>query len=68
MSIIENLKLKKEVKKIRLSVKIDEDLKSDLSKICDENEIKIDDFVNEVLRQSYQKEVKKNKKSEVWNG
>ena len=62
MSIIENLKLKKEVKKIRLSVKIDEDLKSDLSKICDENEIKIDDFVNEVLRQSYQKEVKKIKK------
>ncbi|NOQ32516.1 MAG: hypothetical protein GQ570_15530 [Helicobacteraceae bacterium] len=59
MSIIENLKEKKVIKRERFSVKIDVDVKSDLVEVCKFHEIKIDDFVNEVLRSFVKKEKKK---------
>jgi len=64
MSIINDLKSKKVIKKTRLSVKIDENLKIDLTELCEMYEIKADDFVNEALKQAVAKESKKIQKVE----
>ena len=65
MSIISELKSKKSDKKIRLSVKINESLKNDLAELCEIYEVKMDDFVNEALKQAMAKENKKIQKQEV---
>ncbi len=64
MSIINSIKVKKVIGKTRLSVKVDENLKNELIELCEIHEIKIDDFVNESLRQELVKESKKIKKME----
>ena len=64
MSIINDLKAKKVIKKTRLSVKVDETLKNELTELCEIFEVKTDDFVNEALKQAIAKESKKIQKGE----
>jgi len=64
MSIINDLKAKKVIKKTRLSVKVDETLKNELTELCEMFEVKTDDFVNEALKQAIAKESKKIQKVE----
>ena len=64
MSIINDLKAKKVIKKTRLSVKVDETLKNELTELCEMFEVKTDDFVNEALKQAIVKESKKIQKVE----
>ena len=62
MPIIEKLKQKKIVEKVKLNSKVDEDLFNNIKNLCDKNEIDFDEYVNEALFYITKKELAKNKR------
>ena len=71
MPIIEKLKQKKIVEKVKLISKIDEDLLKNIKNLCVENEVEFDEYINEALLYVTKKELAKNRKkekAEVSNG
>ena len=64
MPIIEKLKQKKVIEKVKLVSKIDEDLLNNIKNLCEKNDVDFDEYINEALLYVTKKELAKNKRAE----